>query len=89
MIKDVVKVILKVNPGVFEYVEVSVEFIDSFPLHRSSQDISHGIKYFFVAQIYKELFLKEQFNLLLCEVEPLLEYLRYYHINKLNCWKNL
>ena len=30
MIKDVVKVILKVNPGVFEYVEVSVEFIDSF-----------------------------------------------------------
>ena len=30
MIKDVVKVILKVKPGVFEYVEVSVEIIESF-----------------------------------------------------------
>ena len=30
MIKDVVEVILKVNPGVFEYVEVLVEIIESF-----------------------------------------------------------
>ena len=77
---EAMKVILKVNFRGFDNAIVSVNIIERFTvIYIFSKFFSW---YFFVSQKLEELFPKEQFNLLLCELEPLLEHLRCYHIDK-------
>ena len=70
MIKGVLKVILKVNLGTehyhFEYVIV-IQILFSKML--SFQDLLFDILYFSIARMFNELFLKEQFNSHLFELE--------------------
>ena len=49
---------------------MSVNSLESITLYKSSQELLYVILYFNIVQLYKQIFLKEQFQFILFEHEP-------------------